>query len=58
MKIKYVIYHIRYEYSDEICPMSVLSECESFDNEQDAEKEIVKYLSKGECYTIMKVYYK
>ena len=23
-----------------------------------AEKEIVKYLSKGECYTIMKVYYK
>ena len=58
MKIKYVIYHIRYEYSGEIGPMSVLSECESFENEQDAEKEIVKYLSKGECYTIMKVYYK
>ena len=30
----------------------------TYDNEQDAEKEIVKYLSKGECYTIMKVYYK
>ena len=44
MKIKYVIYHIRYEYSDEIGPMSVLSECESFDNEQDAEKEIFYYL--------------
>ena len=58
MKIKYVIYHIRYEYSDEIGAMNVLSECESFDNEQEAEKEIVKYLSKGECYTIMKVYYK
>jgi hypothetical protein len=58
MKIKYVIYHIRHEYSNEIDYMNVLSECESFDNEQDAEKEIVKYLSKGECYTIMKVYYK
>jgi hypothetical protein len=38
--------------------MCILSECESFDNELDAEKEIVKYLSKGEGYTIMKVYYK
>lgn len=58
MKIKYVIYYIGYDINDEIGSISVLSECESFDNEQDAEKEIVKYLSKGECYTIMKVYYK
>ena len=58
MKIKYVIYYIGYDINDEIGSISVLSECESFDNEQDAEKEIVKYLSKGECYTIMKIYYK
>lgn len=58
MEIKYIIYQIRGEYSNETGYFSALSKCASFDTEEQALKALERYVNSSEYYTVMKVYCK
>lgn len=58
MEIKYIVYQIIGEYSNETGYFSALRKCESFDTEEQALKALKRYVNSSEHYTVMKVYCK